>query len=124
MLGYVFKKLRLFLMHKIISNLSLFVYTLFLPVLTVAATPVVGMGRVADDLMDPVSVFSDFTSTISIMIGACFLFASVIKYMQHRVNPLAVPISNVVMLVIMAIVLILLPLAYKLTGGDIFSNVS
>jgi hypothetical protein len=51
--------------------------------------------------------------------GLTCLFASFLKYLQHRVNPIASPLSTVVMLFIMALVLILLPLAYKLTQNGV-----
>ncbi len=104
-----------------IAKVALFIYTLLLPGIILAAAPVYGMGKVADNLLDPVSVFSSFISTISLMIGCCFLFASFIKYTQHRVNPLAVPISTVVFLVIMGIILVSLPLAYKLSNVHFYN---
>lgn len=100
-----------------LSQIALFLYGLVFPLLCWARTE--GIGEVADNLMDPVTVFSGFVSTISIVVGACFLFASLIKYNQHRVNPLAVPISTVVTLFVMGIILFLLPLIYHLTESGI-----
>lgn len=83
----------------------------------VMSTPVLadatGLGSVASNLMEPVSILSDFVVNGSLVVGIMFIFGSVIKYGQHRRNPLAVPISNVVFIFICGILLLLLPLAYK-----------
>ena len=73
-----------------------------------------GIGGVASNLMEPVSVLTDFITSASLIIGTTFLFASLIKYMEYRVNPLAVPISNVIFLLICGVLLLCLPIAYKL----------
>ncbi len=88
-----------------------------LPGMLFAAVNPTGLGAVAGNLMEPVEIVSAFVSTSSIILGGSFLFASVIKYSQHRINPLAVPISTVVLLVVMGIILVVLPLAYKLTDS-------
>lgn len=75
----------------------------------------VGIGGVANNLMEPVTILANFIGTIAIIIGISFLFAAFVKYMQHRVNPLAVPISTVVLLLVMGICLLLIPFLYKLT---------
>jgi hypothetical protein len=73
-----------------------------------------GIGSIASNLMEPVSVINDFVNTAAMVLGGGFIFASFIKYMQYRQNPLAVPFSTVFWLLILGIVLLLLPLAYKL----------
>ena len=88
----------------------------FIPTLSIADQ---GIGDVAQNLIEPVSVLSDFVATSSVVIGASFVMASFLRYLQYRINPLAMPISTVIMLLIMGILLILLPLAYKLTEGGI-----
>lgn len=77
------------------------------------------LGQVANNLMAPVFILTNFIASISLTIGISFIFASVIKYMQYRVNPLAVPISTVILLLIMGIVLVCLPWMYKLTGSGV-----
>ena len=79
----------------------------------------VGMGGVAQNVMVPVSVASDFVSTGCFVIGGSFLFAAIIKYIEHRRSPLMVPISTVIFLFVAGILLILLPLAYKVTDSGI-----
>jgi hypothetical protein len=74
-----------------------------------------GFGGVAQNLMEPVTFFSDFIQTGCLLIGMSFLFASIIKYFEHRRSPLMVPISTVVFLLIAGIVLILLPLLSFMT---------
>ena len=78
-----------------------------------------GLGEVADNLMQPVSIVSGFLSGMAIVIGMACLFGSFVRYMQYRVNPLANPISTVITLLVLGILLLLLPLIYKLTESGI-----
>jgi hypothetical protein len=82
----------------------------------------IGAGKVATNLMEPVSILANFIGSMSIVVGISCLFASVLKYMQHRVNPLVAPISTVIMLLVMGIILLCLPWAYKLTEGGVPIN--
>jgi hypothetical protein len=74
-----------------------------------------GLGGVAQNLMEPVGFFSDFIQSGCFLIGGSFVFASIIKYFEHRRSPLMVPISTVVFLLIAGIILILLPLLSLIT---------
>lgn len=85
------------------------------PVLAMAKGEPTGIGLVANNLMQPVNVFSDFVQTACILIGGCFLFASIIKYFEHKRSPLMVPLSTVIFLLIAGIILILLPFLSVLT---------
>lgn len=67
------------------------------------------LGRLAENLMEPVNIMADFIQTGSFVIGLSFVFASVVKYFEHRKSPLMVPISTVIFLLISGIFLILLP---------------
>lgn len=78
-----------------------------------------GVGLVAGNLIEPVSILSNFVGSGSIIIGMTALFGSLLKYMQHRVNPLVAPISTVILLLVIGIILVCLPLAYKLTSSGI-----
>ena len=78
-----------------------------------------GIGKIADNLMGPVHIVAGFITSTAIVIGMTCLFAGFIRYMQHRVNPLAHPISTVVTLVILGTVLLCLPLVYKLTESGV-----
>lgn len=73
-----------------------------------------GIGGMANSLMEPVGFASDFIYTMCFVIGGSFLFACIIKYTEHRRNPLAVPASTVVFLLIAGLFLIALPFAYLL----------
>lgn len=75
-----------------------------------------GIGQVALNMMEPVSLFSDFVLTGCFLIGGSFLFAAIIKYFEHRRSPLMVPISTVIFLLIAGILLILLPFLPMLSG--------
>ncbi len=78
-----------------------------------------GLGGVAANVMSPVTVMSSFIGSASVLVGASFIFASLVKYIEHRRSPLMVPISTVVFLLIAGIVLLLLPLAYIITNNGI-----
>ncbi len=99
---------------------GLLCFLLLLPSIAIAAySSGQGVGQVAANILEPVTILSDFVGNASIIIGATSLFAAFLRYMQHRINPLASPISTVIVLLIIGIVLILLPLAYKLTDNGI-----
>ncbi|VVC76240.1 hypothetical protein AQUSIP_15460 [Aquicella siphonis] len=77
-----------------------------------------GLGTVASNLMDPVSVMADFLHSACVLVGGAFLFASIIKYFEHRRSPTMVPMSTVVFLLIAGLVLVSLPLInYVSTNG-------
>ena len=108
-------------MSKIVRIVLLYLISMFLLPCALAAHEG-GFGGVAQNLMEPVSLFSDFIQTGCFLIGASFLFASIIKYIEHRRSPLMVPISTVVFLFIAGIILVLLPfLAYFTSSGIPYS---
>jgi len=74
-----------------------------------------GIGQMADMMMEPVYIFSDFVDIACYIIGGSFMFAAIIKYMEHRVNPLMVPFSSIVYLIMTGGALLLLPFAGYLT---------
>jgi drug/metabolite transporter (DMT)-like permease len=74
-----------------------------------------GIGEIANNIEEPVTLLANFVGAAAIAIGCSFVFSALVKYMRHRVNPYEVPISTVVVLLIMGILLLCLPLAYKLT---------
>ena len=88
---------------------------LFIPVIALAYTNT-GFGGVAGNMLEPVTVLSDFVDTACIVIGVGFIFASVVKYIEHRRSPLMVSISTVIFLLIAGILLLLLPFMSMLTG--------
>lgn len=75
------------------------------------------LGKVASNLMDPVTVVMDFVHTACVIIGGAFLFASLIKYIEHRRSPTMVPISTVMFLLIAGLLLIALPLISYITAN-------
>jgi hypothetical protein len=77
------------------------------------------IGKFATELMEPVGILSDFVSTTAFIIGFSCLFASFLRFMQYRVNPLASPISTVIVLFVLGIVLLCLPFTYLLIGTGI-----
>jgi len=107
-------------MAKVISRLILLLL-ICLPVL--AAAQPTGFGGVANNMMTPVSVVSDFVNSACMLVGGCFIFASVVKFFEHKRSPMMVTMSTVVFLFIAGVVLILLPFVYILTeGGSPFAG--
>ena len=96
-----------------------FLIAIIFTILPLAANAVVGIGGVAENILSPVSVASGFVSTACIIVGVACLFASVIKYFEHRKSPLYVPISTVIWLVIIGLALVALPFAYLITENGI-----
>lgn len=96
-------------------SLQLFILSLWLPLTHAIANihkkqaSAEGLGKVAQNMLAPVSVMSDFVQAACFVIGGSFLFASIIKYIEHRRSPLMVPISTVVFLVVAGLALIALP---------------
>src|SRR5438128_64856 len=82
----------------------------------VAKKPAFGIGAVAQNLMEPVNFFSDFIDAGCFIIGGGFIFASIIKYVEHRRSPLMTPISTVIFLFVAGIILISLPLVSYVAG--------
>lgn len=78
-----------------------------------------GFGGMAGNMMEPVTVLSDFVDTACLVIGVGFLFASVVKYIEHKRSPLMTPISTVVFLLIAGAILVVLPFLPNLTGNGI-----
>lgn len=102
-------------MHKL---LVLGFILVFVPILSYADQRI-GIGGVAQNMMDPVEVFSDFVHSACIVIGGSFIFASIIKYVEHRRSPLMIPISTVVFLFLAGLLLVLLPLISYVTSSGI-----
>ena len=97
-----------------LMHLSLFLFLFCLSWRVFAASDD-SVGAMAANLMEPVVVIANFVNSACIVIGGTFIFSGIIKYMQHRVNPLAVPIGTVVFMFVGGVVLLCLPLAYILS---------
>ena len=78
--------------------------------LSYAAQQDQSLGALAGSAMGPISLFSSFINTSCYLLGGSFIFASLVKYLEHKSSPLMVPISTVVFLIVAGIVLILLPM--------------
>lgn len=107
---------------KLLQMLMVFLSGILFTPLFAAGTHMTGVGGVAQNMMDPVGLFSDFIYTGCFVIGGSFLFASIIKYREHRRSPLMVPISTVIFLLVAGLLLLLLPfLAYLDSSGIRYS---
>lgn len=80
-----------------------------------------GVGDVARNLLEPVNLLSDFVHSACFIIGGSFLFACLVKYIEHRRNPIMVPMSTVVFLLIAGLFLILIALISIWTGYGQYS---
>lgn len=87
----------------------LLILVILLAPFTVLADDPSGIGEVATNLMAPVGVLSDFVYTACWILGGSFVFASIIKYFEHRRSPLMVPMGTVVFLFLAGGMLIALP---------------
>lgn len=87
-----------------------------LPVITYADKPVYGAAALAGNVLEPVSVVAGFLNTTCFVVGGSFMFASLVKYVEHRRCPLLVPISTVVFLLLAGLVLIALPFVARTAG--------
>jgi len=94
------------------------IFLFFIPLLAFASQGT-GMGKVAQNMLEPVGLLNDFVNSASFIFGGSFLFAAVIKYFEHKRSPLMVPISTVVFLVIAGVLLIALPFAYMATENGV-----
>jgi hypothetical protein len=70
---------------------------------------VASIGEFAAGLMEPVSILNKFMTTGSVVLGIVCIFSAFLRYMQHRVNPMAQPLGNVVFLFLLGGALIGLP---------------
>lgn len=95
-------------MNNLIRLIILYFIAFIIVISQQTAFAVQDLGQVAQNIMEPVTVVSQFMMTACFVIGGSFLFTSIIKYVEHRRNPLASPISTVVFLFIAGIILILL----------------
>lgn len=96
--------------------------TLF-PNLTFAAQSV-GFAMVADSLMDPVNIAGSFLNSACFLIGGAFLFASIIKFFEHRRSPTMVPISTIVFLLVAGLILLLLPFMAHINSTGVHYRIS
>lgn len=101
-------------MSKLIASILLELGCVFFQV--VMAAQDVGLGRVSTHIiLEPMTYASHFINTVCLAVGLSFLFASVIKYVEHKRSPLMVPMSTVVFLLISGILLVLLPFVAVIT---------
>jgi hypothetical protein len=92
------------------------------PTLVLAEGKKMDLGEVAANLMQPVNVFADFIQAGCLLLGTAFIFASIVKYFEHRRSPLMVTMGTVIFLLIAGILLILLPLLALYTEGGVISS--
>ena len=111
---------------KQILTTSLYLVWLTLPAISFAAgdpssTSTLGIGDVAENMLESVNLCAEFIHSACIIIGASFVFTSLIKYVEHKRSPLMVTLSTVIFLFLAGVVLLLLPLLPLITDSGIAS---
>lgn len=99
------------IMNKILRSLLLLV--------TPCTAMAESIGQFAGQLIEPVTILSNFISSGSFIVGVMLLVSALMRFMQYRVNPLASPLGTVLILLVLGIMLICLPFVYLLTGAGI-----
>lgn len=84
-----------------------------------AADNTLSMGEFAQQLMTPVGLLGSFISTASLFLGVVCLFSGFLKYLEHRKNPYAAPISSVAWLVVLGILFVGLPILSHFMGAEV-----
>jgi hypothetical protein len=105
-------------MPRYILRLLVIVLTLFASPL-VSAAELVGIGDFADSLIAPVGVVSDFVNTAATIVGIACIFGAFLRFGQFRINPVAAPISSVIILFILGLSLLCLPLLNVVLGDRV-----
>ena len=76
-------------------------------------------GQIAENITEPIEVVSGFVSVGCLIVGVACLFASIVKYVEYRRNPLATPLSKVIWFFIIGLLFLILPFAYIITENGI-----
>lgn len=92
-------------------------YLLVFFILTSRAFAGASIADVSASAMEPLGIFSDFIYVACFIIGSSFVFASIVKYFEHRRSPLMVPLSTVIFLIIAGLVLLAVPLLSFIDGA-------
>ena len=81
-----------------------------------------GLSHIANALMSPLSVATDFLHTACLLLGSAFIFASIVKYFEHRRNPLMTTLTTVIFSFMAGLMLLSLPLVIyiKVNGIPLF----
>lgn len=82
------------------------------------------LARVSDNAMSPVTIVNDMLSSTAILLGMAFIVYAGLSYRKHRMNPLEVPISQVIVLLVLGIILVCLPFLHYLTPSGVSPTIS
>jgi len=72
-----------------------------------------GLGDVASSIAQPIDMAGHLLSDVALLVGLVCLVASLFRYVQHRNNPLAFPLSTVVAFFLMGAAFVCFPIVYK-----------
>ena len=73
------------------------------------------LGEMANNVMEPVSVFTNVMYTLCYIIGATLCVGGLIQYKEHRVNPVHVPINRPIVMLVLGLSLIAIPFIVHLS---------
>lgn len=90
----------------------------------VFASKSAGFEVVANSLMEPVTIAGSFLNSACFLIGGAFLFASIIKYFEHRRSPTMVPISTIIFLLVAGLILLALPFTASINSTGVHYRIS
>lgn len=74
-----------------------------------------GFGAVSDNLLGPISGFSQLLNGVSYTIGVGFLLGGLVQYRQHRENPQQIKISTPIVLALIGLIFVALPFITRLS---------
>ncbi len=67
--------------------------------------------RATDNILEMVEILIQGMYGVFYIVGIALLLSALIQYKQHRDNPMAVPISKPIVLLLLGVIAILLPAA-------------
>lgn len=105
--------MKIFILQIIVYCLAIIIGTDVL-----AASNAGGIGNLAKNLLEPVNLFSNLVQAGCFVIGGSFLFASIVKYFEHKRSPLMTPLSTVVFLFIFGVALLAIPFISYFLGSN------
>lgn len=89
---------------------------LFVPITVMA-------GPVTDNVLSVTSNIGSFVTSICFIVGVGLMLGAVAQYIQHRKNPLQVPVSRPIIYLILGLILAVTPLlGHVAPGGAILAS--
>jgi|GEM_PF-1260418 hypothetical protein len=74
-----------------------------------------GLGDISRNALVPLDFLRHIFNIASILLGVFLLLNALMRYFRHRQNPHEAPLSTVIVLALCGILLIVIPVAYRLS---------